>query len=91
MKKSRSILINAAAVILLAALLAGGIVLANRGEKKEYKPYYTIDYVLVRVEKVLLDNYGYTVVDLGRDVAPETVVTTLNVAFSPTTTVCAVG
>ncbi len=28
------------------------------------------------IVKVLLDNYGYTVVDLGRDVAPETIIET---------------
>lgn len=57
MKKTRSTLINVIAVLLLAALLAVGVCFANRSKKKEYNRYYTIDYVLVRVEKVLYESY----------------------------------
>ena len=57
MKKTRSTLINVVAVLLLAALLAAGVCFANRAKKKEYNQYYTINYVLVRVEKVLYESY----------------------------------
>ena len=56
MEKKRK-LIGAAVIIALIALLTVGAVFARRAESKENNPYYTIEYELVRVTQVLLDNY----------------------------------
>ncbi len=56
MEKKRK-LIGAAVIIALIALLTVGAVFARRAEPKENNPYYTIEYELVRVTQVLLDNY----------------------------------
>lgn len=57
MDTKRKKLINALAVFLCAALLAAAVILANRAKPAENNPYYTIRYELVRVTKVIAENY----------------------------------
>lgn len=55
-KKTRNI-INAFVIFICAAALAAGVLIARRAEPEENNPYYSIEYELVRVTKVLHDSY----------------------------------
>jgi len=57
MKAKKTKPLNILVTLICIALLAAGVILANRAKPAENNPYYTIEYELVRVTKVLYENY----------------------------------
>ena len=55
--KPKTKLISVRAALACIALLAGGMLIARKASPDETNPYYTIEYELVRVTRVLVDNY----------------------------------
>ena len=49
--------IQIAVIVFLLALLIAGAFIARRSEPKENNPYYTIEYELVKVTKVIYESY----------------------------------
>lgn len=57
MSKKTNKIINILVILICAAALVFGVLFAREAEPEQNNPYYTIEYELVRVTKVLYDNY----------------------------------
>ncbi len=58
MKRSAPKIINIAIVAFCVIVLAVGVLIANRSRAKQTNPDYVIEYELVRVEKIVNNNYS---------------------------------
>ncbi len=57
MSKKTNKILNILVILICAAALVFGVLFAREAEPEQNNPYYTIEYELVRVTKVLYDNY----------------------------------
>lgn len=57
MSKKTNKILNIFVILICAAALVFGVLFAREAEPEQNNPYYTIEYELVRVTKVLYDNY----------------------------------